>query len=312
MSSLGFGRLLTAMVTPFQENGEVDYRRARQLARRLVDNATETLVVCGTTGESPTLTAEEKLRLFSEVKEEVGSVPVIAGTGSNNTRAAAEFSKLAKERGADGILVVAPYYNKPPQSGLLEHFRTIAEAVDLPMIVYNIPGRTGIEIKPETLAELAKIPSVVAVKEAISLEPICALQVLLSDPDYKYQPLGEYQRWVRPGRPVELYSGEDNLTLPMMSVGVYGVISVAAHVAGPQMAAMMRAYAEGRIEEAQAWHTKLYPLCTGLFAATNPILPKAALALQGFPVGGLRRPLVEATPEQIAALKAVMERAGVL
>ena len=300
------------MVTPFKDSGDVDYKRARQLARRLVENATETLVVCGTTGESPTLSAEEKLRLFSEVKEEVGNVPVIAGTGSNNTRATVEFSKQAKERGADGMLVVAPYYNKPPQSGLLEHFRTIAEAVELPMVVYNIPGRTGIEIKPETLAELAKIPNVVAVKEAIALEPICALQVLLSDPGYKYQPLGEYQRWVRPGRPAELYSGEDNLTLPMMSVGVYGVISVAAHVAGPQMAAMMKAYAEGRVAEAQALHTKLYPLCTGLFAATNPILPKAALALQGFPVGGLRRPLVEATAEQTAALKAVMERAGVL
>ena len=312
MSSSGFGRLITAMVTPFKDSGDVDYKRARQLARRLVENATETLVVCGTTGESPTLSAEEKLRLFSEVKEEVGNVPVIAGTGSNNTRATVEFSKQAKERGADGMLVVAPYYNKPPQSGLLEHFRTIAEAVELPMVVYNIPGRTGIEIKPETLAELAKIPNVVAVKEAIALEPICALQVLLSDPGYKYQPLGEYQRWVRPGRPAELYSGEDNLTLPMMSVGVYGVISVAAHVAGPQMAAMMKAYAEGRVAEAQALHTKLYPLCTGLFAATNPILPKAALALQGFPVGGLRRPLVEATAEQTAALKAVMERAGVL
>ncbi|MBQ7567894.1 4-hydroxy-tetrahydrodipicolinate synthase [bacterium] len=312
MSSHGFGRLLTAMVTPFKDNGEVDYRRARELARRLVDNATETLVVCGTTGESPTLTAEEKLRLFSEIKEEVGSVPVVAGSGSNNTAATIEFSKQAKERGADGLLVVAPYYNKPPQSGLLEHYRAVAEAVDLPIIVYNIPGRTGIEIKPDTLAQLAKIPNIVAVKEAVSLEPICSLEVLLSDPNYEYQPLGKYERWVRPGRPVELYSGEDNLTLPMMSVGVYGVVSVAAHVAGPQMSAMMRAYAEGRVKEAKALHTKLYPLCTGLFATTNPILPKAALALQGFPVGGLRRPLVEATPEQIATLKAIMERAGVL
>lgn len=312
MSASGFGRLLTAMVTPFKDNGDVDYRRARQLARRLLDNATETLVVCGTTGESPTLTAEEKLRLFSEIKEEAGNIPVVAGTGSNSTQASIAFSLQAKERGADGLLVVAPYYNKPPQSGLLEHFRSIAEAVDLPIIVYNIPGRTGIEIKPETLAELAKIPNIVAVKEALPLEPICALQVLLHASDYEFQPLGQYQRWVRPGRSVELYSGEDNLTLPMMSVGVYGVISVASHVAGPQMAAMMRAYAEGRIAEAQDWHTKLYPLCTGLFATTNPILPKAALALQGFPVGGLRRPLVEATPEQISALRAAMEQAGVL
>ena len=177
------------------------------------------------------------------------------------------------------------------------------------MVVYNIPGRTGIEIKPETLAELAKIPNIVAVKEAISLEPVSALEVLLSHVKADKE---RYSRWVRPGRAVELYSGEDGATLPMMSVGVSGVISVASHVAGPQMAAMMRAYAEGRVEEARALHVRLYPLCTGLFATTNPILPKAALALQGFPVGGLRRPLLEATPAQVAALKAIMEGAGVL
>lgn len=312
MSELGFGRLLTAMVTPFKENGDVDYKRARELASRLIANGTDSLVVCGTTGESPCLSAEEKLRLFSEVKEEVGNVPVIAGTGSNCTQASIAFSRLAQERGVDAVLVVAPYYNKPPQSGLLEHFRAVAQSVELPVIVYNIPGRTGIEIKPETLAELAKIPNVVAVKEALPLEPICALETLLNAPDYSYADMGKYRRWVRSGRPVELYSGEDNLTLPMMAVGVQGVISVAAHVAGPQMAAMMNAFVEGRVEEARRLHTRLYPLCTGLFATTNPILPKAALALQGFPVGGLRRPLVEATPEQIAALRAVMEQAGVL
>ncbi len=313
MENFAFGRLLTAMVTPFKANGDVDYKRARELAARLVANGTDSLVVCGTTGESPCLTSKEKMRLFSEIKEEVGNVPIVGGTGSNNTQATIEFSRKAVEHGVDGVLVVAPYYNKPPQSGLLMHYRAVAAAIEAPIIVYNIPGRTGVEIAPATLAELARIPNIVAVKEALpSLEPISALEVMLNDADYAFEDMGPYAKWVRPGRPVELYSGEDGATLPMMAVGVSGVISVASHVAGPQMAAMMRAYAEGRVEEAYHMHLRLYPLCTGLFATTNPILPKAALALQGFPVGGLRQPLLEATPEQVATLKRVMEKAGVL
>ena len=172
---------MTAMVTPFTPSGEVDFRRAAELAVRLTGNGTDTLVVAGTTGESPTLTAEEKLKLFEVVKNAVGNKPVIAGTGSNCTRASIEFSLEAAKRGVDGILVVAPYYNKPPQSGLYEHFLAIARAVPLPIVLYNIPGRTGVEVSPAVIAKLALLPNVVAVKEALpSLEPVSSLEVLLS------------------------------------------------------------------------------------------------------------------------------------
>ena len=308
---LGFGRVLTAMVTPFKDNGDVDYERAAQLAERLFANGTDSMVVCGTTGESPTLSHDEKLKLLDTVKNVAGNRPCVMGTGSNCTEASVAFSKEAQEHGADAILVVAPYYNKPPQAGLLEHFKAVAASVELPVIVYNIPGRTGIEIKPETLAELAEIPNIVAVKEAIpSLEPLSALEELLRhvDPEPTKK---AYGKWVGT-KAMEAYSGDDSATLPMMAIGAAGVVSVASHVAGPQMQEMMKAFAEGRLKDALDMHLRLYRLFTGLFATTNPILPKAALALQGFPVGGLRRPLIEATPAQIEALPKVMEDAGVL
>lgn len=311
MNVPGFGRLMTAMVTPFRPDGEVDFDRAAELARRLLAEGTETLVVCGTTGESPTLTREEKLRLFETVKGAVGNSPVIAGTGSYCTRSTIELSRAARERGVDGLLVVTPYYNKPPQEGLYAHFRAVAEAVDLPIVLYNIPGRTGVEVSPSVLARLAELPNVVAVKESLpSLEPVSALAGMLERAPVASGASGS--RWVRPDRAMEIYSGDDSATLPMMALGAVGVVSVASHVAGPQMQEMMQAFAAGRVDEARRMHLRLYPLFTGLFATTNPTLPKAALKLKGFPVGGLRQPLLEATPEQEATLKKVMLEVGVL
>ncbi len=311
MSVPAFGRLMTAMVTPFRGDGEVDYARAGQLATRLVSEGSEALVVCGTTGESPTLTHEEKLRLFEVVKQAVPQTPLVAGTGSNCTRSTIEFSRQARQRGVDGLLVVAPYYNKPPQEGLYAHFRAVAEAVDLPIIVYNIPGRTGVEISVEVLARLAELDNVVAVKQSLpGLEPVSALAARMQRVPVPAG--GATGPWTRPGRPLEIYSGDDSATLPMLAVGGLGVISVASHVAGPEIQQMMQAFVSGRVEEAARLHLRLYPLFTGLFATTNPILVKAALKLKGFPVGGLRAPLVEATPQQEADLKRVMLQAGVL
>jgi len=308
MSKSGFGRLMTAMVTPMRPDGAVDLERAGELARRLVSQGTDSVVVCGTTGESPTLSHDEKLRLFQAVRQAVPGTPVVAGTGSNCTRSTIEFSRHARDYGVDALLVVAPYYNKPPQEGLYAHFKAVAEAVDLPILVYNIPGRTGVEISPAVLARLAEIPNVVGVKQSLpGLDPVstlsASLQALLSE---------GRAPWTRPGRAMEIYSGDDSATLPMMAVGGVGVVSVASHVAGPAMQQMMQAFVEGRVEEATALHLRLLPLFTGLFATTNPILVKAALKLQGFPVGGVRLPLVEATPQQEEQLRQVMERVGVL
>lgn len=308
MSKSGFGRLMTAMVTPMRPDGAVDFERAGELARRLVSQGTDSVVVCGTTGESPTLSHDEKLRLFQAVRQAVPGTPVVAGTGSNCTRSTIEFSRHARDCGVDALLVVAPYYNKPPQEGLYAHFKAVAEAVDLPILLYNIPGRTGVEISPAVLARLAELPNVVGVKQSLpGLDPVSTLSASL-------QALASEGRppWTRPGRAMEIYCGDDSATLPMMSVGGVGVVSVASHVAGPAMQQMMQAFAEGRVEEATALHLRLMPLFTGLFATTNPILVKAALKLQGFPVGGVRLPLVEATPQQEEQLRQVMERVGVL
>ncbi|MGI5844277.1 MAG: 4-hydroxy-tetrahydrodipicolinate synthase [Candidatus Xenobium sp.] len=308
MKKSGFGRLITAMVTPMRPDGSVDFERAGELARRLVSQGTDSVVVCGTTGESPTLAQEEKLRLFQTVRQAVPETPVVAGTGSNCTRSTIEFSRRARDCGVDALLVVAPYYNKPPQEALYAHFKAVAEAVDLPIILYNIPGRTGIEISPAVLARLAEIPNVVGVKQSLpTLDPVSTLSASLQELSSEGLP-----PWTRPGRAMEIYSGDDSATLPMMAVGGVGVVSVASHVAGPALQQMMQAFVEGRVEEARALHLRLLPLFTGLFTTTNPILVKAALKLQGFPVGGLRLPLLEATPQQEEQLRQVMERVGVL
>lgn len=309
-NKLALGRLLTAMVTPFTPDLEVDYKKAAELARYLLASGTDTIVAAATTGEAPTLTVEEKLRLFEVLKNELGDKPLVCGTGTNSTQATIDFSLKAKERGADALLVVAPYYNKPPQDALYEHFRTVAEAVDLPIIAYNIPGRTGIEIKPSTLAKIASIPNVIAVKESLpSLEPISELSTALEKT--KPEQAGKYADFVE-NRAMEIYSGDDSSILPTISVGGVGVISVTSHVAGSLIKEMMEAYFIGNVAKARQLHLHLYPLFIGLFDVANPILIKAALHLQGFDVGGLRMPLRQASEDEVKRLRCIMEEIGAL
>lgn len=291
MSNPLFGRVLTAMVTPFTSNDEVDYEMAEKLADYLVNNGSDGLVICGTTGESPTLNWDEEYQLFTAVKQAVGGkAKIIAGTGSNSTKEAIDATKKAAKLGLDGSLQVVPYYNKPTQAGLYKHFQAIAQATDeLPMMLYNVPGRTGCNLTPETISELAKIESIVAVKEASgNLENASAIR--LTTPDS-----------------FMIYSGEDSLTLPMLSVGSCGVVSVASHLVGKEMQEMIAAFNRGETKLAREIHLKLYNLFKVLFCATNPIPVKKALKLQGWQVGGLRSPLCELEPELEAKLKIVLQ-----
>ncbi len=290
MSALG--RLLTAMVTPFDKDLQVDYERAQELAVRLLETGSDGVVVCGTTGESPTLTNEEKLRLFREVKSAVGNRGVvIAGTGNYCTAESVELTREAEEIGVDGIMLVVPYYNNPPQEGLYRHFRTVAEATRLPVILYNIPARSPRNLEPATVVRLAQdVPNIQAVKEASkNLEQVAEI-VAKTPPGFL------------------VYSGDDSITLPVLSVGGYGVISVAAHVVGPQMRQMIDAFVAGRWEEAVRINNHLLPLFKALFATTNPILVKSALRLTGFDCGSLRLPLVPATSKEEEALATVLEQ----
>lgn len=291
-----FGRVMTAMVTPFTPEGEVDYATAEKLAIHLVEQGTDTLVVCGTTGESPTLTWNEEYELFCVLQKAIaGNAKIVAGTGSNSTKEAIEATQKASRLGLDGALQVVPYYNKPPQEGLYQHFRAIAEAVpEMPLVLYNIPGRTGQNLAPETVARLAEVDSIVAIKEASgSLDQVSQIRRLTS-PEFK------------------IYSGDDSLTLPMMAVGASGVVSVASHLVGQQLQQMIRAFEAGQPQEAIAIHLRLLPLFKVLFITTNPIPVKAALELQGWAVGKTRLPLTEATPEIIQQLKAVMAEMALL
>ena len=275
LSPLPFGRVVTAMVTPFDASGAVDLPLAARLARHLVEQGSDGLVVCGTTGESPTLSWNEQLQLLQAVREAVGSTAkVLAGTGSNSTAEAVEATREAAAAGADGALVVVPYYNKPPQDGLEVHFRAVAEAAPaLPLMLYNIPGRTGCSIVPATVARLMDCPNVVSFKAASgTTEEVTALR-LACGPD------------------LAIYSGDDALTLPMLAVGAVGVVSVASHVVGPEIRAMIEAYCQGDGPTALAVHEQLQPLFKALFATTNPIPVKAALELNGWPVGAPRPPL---------------------
>ena len=276
LSPTPFGRLLTAMVTPFDGEGNVDFALAGRLACHLVDQGSDGIVVCGTTGESPTLSWDEQAQLLVAVREAVGSaVKVLAGTGSNSTAEAVEATAHAAAAGADGALVVVPYYNKPPQEGMEAHFREVAAAApDLPLMLYNIPGRAGCSLAPATVARLMDCPNVVSFKAASgTTEEVSQLRLAC-------------------GPRLAIYSGDDALTLPMLSVGAVGVVSVASHVAGQRMRSMIEAFLSGRHAEALAQHELLLPLCKALFATTNPIPVKAALELSGWPVGAPRLPLV--------------------
>ena len=275
LSPTPFGRVVTAMVTPFDASGAVDLELAARLARHLVDQGSDGLLVCGTTGESPTLSWQEQLQLLETVRAAVGTTAqVLAGTGSNCTAEAVEATQAAAAAGADGALVVVPYYNKPPQEGLEAHFRSIAQAApSLPLMLYNIPGRTGCNITPATVARLMDCPNVVSFKAASgTTEEVTALRLAC-------------------GPQLAIYSGDDGLTLPMLAVGAVGVVSVGSHVAGPQIRAMIEAYLGGDAAAALAHHEALIPLFKDLFVTTNPIPVKAALELNGWSVGAPRPPL---------------------
>ncbi|HXV56660.1 MAG TPA: 4-hydroxy-tetrahydrodipicolinate synthase [Gaiellaceae bacterium] len=287
------GEILTAAVTPFRQDGSVDADAFRRLCAHLVDTGSDGVVVAGTTGESPTLSDEEKLELFAAAVEAVGDrARVIAGTGTYSTAHSVHLTGQAHELGVDGFLVVTPYYNKPPVRGIVAHFRAIAEATDRPIVVYNIPQRVVLNLEPETLAELAEIPNVVAVKQAT--------------PDL------EQARRILSDTELALYAGNDDLLLPFLELGAAGGVLVYTHVVGPRVRELVTRFREGDLEGARALDAELRPVIEALAVTTNPIPVKAALALLGHEVGGLRLPLVEATDEERAAIREALERAGVL
>ena len=283
------GRLLTAMVTPFDEKGEVDYQQARKLALALLDSGSEGLVVVGTTGESPTLNREEELRLFAEVKSAVGDRgAVIAGTGSNNTVEAIAATRGAEKAGVDGCLLVVPYYNKPTQEGLYQHFKAIAESTSLPCIPYNVPSRTVTSLSVETTIRLSQIDNIIGIKEASgNLENIA--------------------RIISGTRDFRVWSGNDTDTLLILAVGGYGVISVAAHLVGKQISEMIYSFVNGRTDEAAEIHRRLLPLVNALFVVSNPIPVKYAVNHAGFNVGKPRLPLTEPDEKTAALIRDTMK-----
>ena len=284
------------MVTPFDGEGHVNYEIAEKLADYLVTHGSDGLVVCGTTGESPTLSWEEEYQLFQVVKKAVaGRAKIIAGTGSNSTKEAIEATKKAAELGLDGSLQVVPYYNKPPQEGLYDHFRAIALACpNLPIMLYNIPGRTGQNLLPETIAKLAEIENIISIKEASgNLEQACQIR-RLTPPSFS------------------IYAGDDFLTLPLLTVGGVGVVSVASHLVGEQLQEMIQAFETGKTTVAKEININLFPLFKVLFCTTNPIPIKAALNLRGWNVGGLRLPLCEIPPNLKQNLETVLKELSLI
>jgi 4-hydroxy-tetrahydrodipicolinate synthase len=288
-----FGRVLTAMITPFTSDGSLDLDGAQRLASVLVDeNGSDGLVISGTTGESPTTTDEEKERLLRAVVEAVGQrAAVIAGVGTNDTAHTIHLAQTAEKAGAAGLLVVTPYYSKPPQAGLLAHFRAAAEATGLPVMLYDIPGRTGTPIQTETLVRLAEHPRIIAVKDA------------KGDLDAS--------AWVMARTDLAYYSGDDKLTLPLLSIGAVGVVGVPTHLVGVRTGQMIAAYEAGDVAGALAHHRSLLPVFTGFFRTQGVIMTKAALRLAGLPGGPVRPPLVEATEEQVVQLRADLSAGGV-
>lgn len=291
---MDLGRVITAMVTPFDEQLKVDYKALENLIEHLLANGTDTLLVAGTTGESPNLSDEEKLQLFKACKEIAGSrAKIMAGTGDYSTSHSIELSKKAEEVGVDSLLLVSPYYNKPTQEGLYQHFKSIAEAVDIPVVLYNVPGRTAVTIEPETLARLAEIDNVVAVKDAGgNLDKTSQTRVLAPN--------------------LSIYSGDDSLTLPMMAVGAKGVISVASHIVGNDIQKMIRSFEEGNTKKAEEIHLKLFELFKTLFVITNPIPVKAALNMIGVNVGNLRLPLTKADEGTLAKLEKALKNLKII
>jgi len=289
-----FGRVLTAMVTPLTPEGEVDYRRARELAEALISSGSDGLVVTGTTGESPTLTEDEKLRLYHEVRMAIGNRgTIVAGSCNYNTHESIELSLKAKDAGVDGILGTVPYYNKPPQNGLYAHFEAIARAVDLPIILYNVPSRTATNMSAETTIRLSQIDNIIGIKDAGGDLQVTAQIVEESAPGFK------------------VWSGDDVQTIPLMSVGGYGIVSVASHLVGKQIQTMIGHFVAGRVSEAAADHRRLRPFFNSMFVTTNPIPLKYALRKIGFDVGSVRLPLVEPDEKTAALIDAALASAQI-
>ncbi|MGW1840827.1 4-hydroxy-tetrahydrodipicolinate synthase [Streptomyces sp. BBFR2] len=287
-----FGRVLTAMVTPFTEDGALDLDGAQRLAAHLVDAGNDGLVVNGTTGESPTTSDAEKAQLVRAVVDAVGDRAfVVAGAGTNDTRHSVELARAAQDAGAHGLLAVTPYYSKPPQEGLLRHFTAIADTTDLPVMLYDIPGRSGVPINTETIVRLAEHPRIVANKDA----------------------KGDLGRasWAIARSGLAWYSGDDMLNLPLLSVGAVGFVSVVSHVVTPELRALLDAHLAGDVTKATEIHQKLLPVFTGMFRTQGVITAKAALGLQGLPAGPLRLPLVELAPEETEQLTRDLAAGGV-
>lgn len=283
---MNFGKVITAMVTPFDTDGEIDFSATEQLIEHLIANGTDAVVVAGTTGESPTLTTNEKVDLFKHVVSVVnGRIPIIAGTGSNNTRESIELTQLAEDAGVDGIMLVAPYYNKPSQAGIYAHFKAIAESTSLPIMLYNIPGRCACNIEVDTIVKLSKINNIVSVKEASGDLDAMAEIISRTDDDFY------------------LYSGDDSLTLPILAIGGNGIVSVSSHILGNDMQKMVKAFNKGNVKEASRIHRKLLPTFQALFTAPNPVPLKAALNIMGINVGSVRLPLVPLSNEELEQLK---------
>ncbi|HLR21310.1 MAG TPA: 4-hydroxy-tetrahydrodipicolinate synthase [Tissierellaceae bacterium] len=279
-----WGRLITAMVTPFDEDLNINYEKAISLGKKLVKEGTTGLVITGTTGEAPTLTGDEKIKLYKTMKDSV-DVPIIAGVGTNSTRQTIKNAKEATKAGVDGLLVVTPYYNKPNQDSLYTHFKEVAKSVDIPIMLYNVPGRTGCNILPETVKELSKIDNIVALKEASG----------------DIVQLSEIVR-IKP-KEFLVYTGDDVMTLPSISVGAYGVVSVSSHIVGGDMKKMISSFTDGDINQARELHLKLLNIFQKLFIVANPIPVKAALNMIGYNVGGVRLPLTEAKENILEEIK---------
>lgn len=290
-----FGRILTAMVTPFHDDLSVNYKAAANLAKYLVANGSDGLVVTGSTGEAATLNNEEKLKLYSTILDAVGDKAiVVAGTGSNDTRASIEITQAAEKLGVHGAMLVGPYYNKPPQEGFYQHFKAIAQMTDLPIILYNVPGRTASNILPATVARLAEIKNIVAIKEASgNLEQVA--EIIRSTPE-----------------DFVVYSGDDSLTLPILAIGGVGVISVAAHIVGSRMQEMITAFFENNLSKAQALQAELIPFFKTMFITTNPIPVKTAVNLLGLKGGSFRLPLIPPTDSELNQVKAVMQNMNLI
>ena len=288
------GRVLTAMVTPFDLEGGLDLRRAEELANVLIDNGNDGVVVGGTTGESPTLSHDEKIELYRAVRRAIPGAVVVMGAGSNDTRASMELARDAQKLDADCVLTVVPYYNKPPQKSLIAHFKAIAGAVDVPVMLYNVPSRTVANMAAETTIELSHVSNIVALKEASTDLSQVATEAAGVASGFR------------------IYSGEDSLTLPMMSVGAYGVVSVAGHFAGKGIRAMIDLYLEGRVEEATRLQYRLLPIFKEVFCVASPVPTKALFRALGLGVGDTRLPLVmsEISDAKVQALQAIVDELG--